>query len=71
VIWVYNPQRPPIVVFLIMESAYPWLVWIALGFGVAAIIAPWIRLLRKPAICPRCGQRLKKVDGMWVCERCV
>jgi len=55
----------------IMESAYAWLVWIALGFGVAAIIAQWIRLLRKPAVCLRCGGRLKKVDGTWVCEKCV
>lgn len=54
----------------IMES-YPWLVWIALGFGVAAIIAQWIRLLRKPTACLRCGGRLKKIHGTWVCERCV
>ena len=53
-----------------MEPVYPWLVWIALGFGVVAIIHQWMRLSRKPAICPRCGGRLKKVDGTWVCERC-
>ena len=64
-------HRPPIVVFLIMESAYEWLVWIALAFGVAAIIAQWIRLLRKPTTCLRCGGRLKKIDGTSVCERCV
>jgi len=50
-----------------MESAYPWLVWIALGFGVSAIIAQWIRLLRKPATCLRCGGRLKKIGGTCVC----
>ena len=54
-----------------MDPAYQWLVWIALGFGVAAIIAQWIRLLRKPTICPRCGGRLTKIDGTQVCERCV
>jgi hypothetical protein len=69
--WIYRyggmvPHRSS----LIMESAYPWLVWIALGFGVAAIIAQWIRLLRKPGTCLRCGGRLKKIDGTWVCERC-
>jgi hypothetical protein len=62
VISVYNPQRPHRG-SLIMESAYGWLVWIALGFAVAVIIAQWMRLLRKPATCLRCGGRLKEVDG--------
>ena len=70
VVWVYNPHVPHRS-SLIMEPGFAWLVWIALGFGVVAIIHQSIRLFRKPAICPRCGQRLKKIDGTWLCDRCV
>jgi hypothetical protein len=54
-----------------MEPGFLWMLRIAAAFSVAAIIAQWIRLLRKPATCLRCGGRLKKVDGTWVCEMCV
>jgi hypothetical protein len=32
---------------LILEPGFLWMLWIAVGFGVAAIIAQWIKLLRK------------------------